>query len=72
MPERYWCELIDKDVISNRIDLPDSWLEFNDPSECALVEEALMELNSIGTPDAMQEIEEIKVHFDVKDETVVT
>lgn len=72
MPERYWCELIDKDIISNRTDLPDSWLEFNDPSECALVEEALMELNSIGTPDAMQEIEEIKIHFDVNDTTLVT
>lgn len=63
MPATYWCELLDQDIIADRSDLPDSWLEFNDPHDFLLPDDAIAQLTARDTAEANEEILQIKENF---------
>ena len=64
-PITYYSSLLDKDVIGDIDAVPESWLKFNDPDNFYEPNEAISALSSIATPDAQEEILEIKSTFNL-------
>lgn len=63
-PTMYYSDLIDAEIMDKaHTEPPSSWLQFHDMEDIITPEEACMELSALGTPEADEEILQIKSHF---------
>lgn len=62
-PDRYYSNLLDKDVYLNLSQIPDTWKHFTDIDEALSKEDAITQLSILWTPEADEEILEIQNHL---------